>query len=1299
MRGIPVSERILPQASEESAVMTHILSLVALAWPLFAQVPDNGGALQTVSERSGYRATARYDDVVAWCREFAKAAPGAHLTELGRSSEGRSIPLLILADPPLTTAQAATRSGKLICLIIGNIHAGEVCGKEALPILLREEFSSPHPPLLKDLILAVAPIYNPDGNERVSKTNRPGQAGPEEGVGQRTTARGLDLNRDFIKLEAPETRGLVHFLNEWNPHLFIDTHTTNGSYHRYTITYDGPKNPAGDAKIVSFMRQTLFPELSAAFKKQTGLESFFYGNFDHEHTRWTTYPAEPRYGTTYVGLRNRLAVLSEAYAYAPYKTRVLATRDFVRNCLQVAANHKTEIAGLLSTAEQATRRGGRLRQETDLVPVRSRVKATERPTTILGYLERQENGRRIKTDTSKDYTVQLRNEFEAAETVAKPFAYLIPSTFSAAVATLKRHGLQVQELREDIELDLEVYRIERIERSTRSFEGHHTETLNVTPRAEARRVPAGTLMVETAQPLGSLAVGLLEPRSEDGLATWNFFDPDLKEDADFPVWRLPKPASFATTASEELAETQEPPRPITFDTMGGGGRRRGRGGFMGFFALPQWLDGAHFLQVRAGQLHKVDAATGRSKPFVDAAALEKGLTKLSSLDQDTARSIARRPFFDMSPNKQGFLFEHNQDLYYATFDGSTAVRLTNDPGHEQWPHFSPDSKSVAFVRGYDLFTVDIPGQKEHRLTTGGTSELRHGHADWVYFEEIFNRRWPAFWWSPDSRQLAFLEFDNSAVPVHTVLDDSISPRNVERTHYPRSGEPNPKVRLGIIASTGGSISWADLADYSPDSFLLSEVGWWPDSSAAYCYVQNRVQTWLDVVKIAAGANGGSTRRLFRDATKAWVESPGPLHVLDDKTFLWLSERDGWRHLYHYDASGSLKAQLTSGPWEIRRIEHVDPKSGWITFSATRDNPVAANYYSLKPGGPIERLTQRPGSHTVSVSPDGQLYLSSWSDLQTPAQVKLHGADGRLIRTIDSNPSYELKHLQFGPHERFKIPTSDGFQLEAELILPPNLEPERKYPVWFTTYGGPHAPTVSDAWGGGHMWDHALAHEGFIVFHMDPRSASGKGAASSWTAYKHLGVQELDDIKTAINWLKKKPYVDGARIGMSGHSYGGYITSYAMTHCDLFAAGIAGAPVTDWRDYDSIYTERYMGLPQENPEGYKLSSVVNAAGNLHGKLLILHGAIDDNVSLRNTMRLVEALQHANKDFELMIYPSSRHGIFGQHYNKLQLDFIRRTLGGRTAAPAKPASSSEVATSAGAGSAGRGSREGRRPLSAR
>ena len=270
-------------------------------------------------------------------------------------------------------------------------------------------------------------------------------------------------------------------------------------------------------------------------------------------------------------------------------------------------------------------------------------------------------------------------------------------------------------------------------------------------------------------------------------------------------------------------------------------------------------------------------------------------------------------------------------------------------------------------------------------------------------------------------------------------------RRLEQTHYPRSGEPNPKVRFGVVASAGGPVQWADLSDYSADSFLISDVGWWPDSSAAYCYVQNRIQTWLDFVKFTPGEEKGSVKRLFRDQTKAWIESPGPVHWLDDGTFLWLSERDGWKHLYHYDAAGNQKAQLTSGPWEVRGIEHVDSKNGWIYFSGTRDNPVATNFYRAKPGGPVERLTQTSGSHDVSMSPDGKLFLSSWSDIKTPTRQRLYGADGRLVRTIDSNPSHELKRLRFGPRERLQIPARDGFLLEAELILPPDLDTEQEVP--------------------------------------------------------------------------------------------------------------------------------------------------------------------------------------------------------------------------------------------------------------
>ncbi len=962
---------------------------------------------------------------------------------------------MIVADPPVTSAEQAARSGKLICFAIGNIHAGEVCGKEALPMLLREICSSPHPAILKDVILAVAPIYNTDGNERVSKTNRPGQVGPEEGMGQRANARGLDLNRDFIKLDAPETQGLVRFLNQWNPHLFIDTHTTNGSYHRYTITYDGPKNPAGDPAVISFMRNTFFPEVSTAFEKRTDLKSYYYGNFNREHSQWTSYPAEARYGTTYVGLRNRLSVLSEAYSYAPYKTRVLATRDFVRECLETAVKHKADIIKLLDNSRQqaARRTQSSPGQSESQVAIRSKARAAKEPVTVLGYVETQENGRRKKTEETKDYTLQLMNEYEPSLSVTRPFAYLVPAAFAQAGEVLKRHGIDVQELREDIELDVEVYRLDKVDRSPRRFEGHQALGLTASPRRESKMIPAGTLMVRTAQPLGNLAVCLLEPASEDGLATWNFFDEGLKEGTDFPVVRLAQPAPISVGPAEALPEDRGPVMPITFNQAGGGGRRRGGGGFGGFFGRQEWLDGEHWLQVRDGRLLKVAAATGRSEPFLDSKALAKSLARIPSIDADAAQSIAGSMSFDMDPAHRGFLFEHAQDLYYATFDLKTAVRLTNQPGREQWPKFSPDGKQVAFLRDFDLYAVDVATASEHRLTTGGRDDLRHGHADWVYYEEIFNRRWPAFWWSPDSKQIAFMEFDDAGVPFHTVIDDTSSTRKEEKTHYPKAGEPNPKTRFGVVAATGGPVQWADLSDYSADSFLISDVGWWPDSSAAYCYVQNRIQSWLDLVKFSPGG-AGSVKRVFRDSTKAWIESPGAIDWLADGSFLWFSERDGWKHLYHYGSDGNLKTQLTKGDWEVRALEHVDAKDGWIYFTATRDNPVGANLYRVKPGGSIERLTQSEGSNSANMSPDGRYFISSWSDIRTPGHTRLYAADGRLIRTLDSNPAYENKRLRFGPRERFKIPTKDGFQLEAELVLPPDLDTSKKHPVWFMTYGGP-----------------------------------------------------------------------------------------------------------------------------------------------------------------------------------------------------------------------------------------------------
>jgi dipeptidyl-peptidase-4 len=333
----------------------------------------------------------------------------------------------------------------------------------------------------------------------------------------------------------------------------------------------------------------------------------------------------------------------------------------------------------------------------------------------------------------------------------------------------------------------------------------------------------------------------------------------------------------------------------------------------------------------------------------------------------------------------------------------------------------------------------------------------------------------------------------------------------------------------------------------------------------------------------------------------------------------------------------------------------------VYFNGTTEKDISPNLYRVKLDGTgLERLTKAAGEHHASVSPKYNLFSDSWNDHATPTQVRLYQADGTPARVLDTNPVYSREEHRFGAYERVQIPTSDGFVLEASVLKPPDFDAARRYPVWFQTYAGPHAPVVHDSWAGGHVADEIKAQLGFIVFHCDPRSASGKSASSTWTAYQKLGVQELVDIETAVHWITAQPYVDASRVGMSGHSYGGFMTAYALTHSKLFAAGIAGAPVTDWRNYDTIYTERYMKTPQENPDGYNTTSVVRAAAQLHGKLLLVHGLMDDNVHLQNSVQLVDALQRANKDFEMMFYPRARHGISGRHYQRLLIDFMVRTL---------------------------------------
>src|SRR5262245_19514153 len=459
---------------------------------------------------------------------------------------------------------------------------------------------------------------------------------------------------------------------------------------------------------------------------------------------------------------------------------------------------------------------------------------------------------------------------------------------------------------------------------------------------------------------------------------------------------------------------------------------------------------------------------------------------------------------------------------------------------------------------------------------------------------------------------------------------------LEATPDPKSGQPNPFVKLGIAPVEGGTPKFVDLPEQKPeDTLIIRAIGVLETPSFLF-YVQNRTQTYLDVMAVGPS---GKPRKLFRETTKAWVEDLGEPKFLKDGSFLFPSERDGWHHLYLYAPDGTLRQRVTEGPWEVRQVHRVDEAGGWVYFSGTMDNPIGQNLYrvSLTSPGKPQRLTDGLGSHQVSCSKTCTYFIDNASSFAKPTTVTLRRGDGTTVRLLDTNPVHAVEEYKLGKQELIKIPLKDGFVLEGSLLLPPDFDPNRNYPLWFQTYGGPHAPTVSDSWRFS-VLDHALSGLGIVIFHCDPRSASGKGAISTWTAYKQMGVQECKDVEEALDWLcGRHPYIDKTRIGMSGHSYGGFLTSYCLTHSKKFCAGIAGAPVTDWSLYDSIYTERYMLTPKENPGGYSKGSVIGAAQNLNGRLLILHGLMDDNVHVQNSVKLIEELERAGKDFEMLFYP--------------------------------------------------------------
>jgi dipeptidyl-peptidase-4 len=665
----------------------------------------------------------------------------------------------------------------------------------------------------------------------------------------------------------------------------------------------------------------------------------------------------------------------------------------------------------------------------------------------------------------------------------------------------------------------------------------------------------------------------------------------------------------------------------------------------------------------------IDADTGATRPLFDPSRLEAALARIAGVTTARARELAREKKYVLDKAGRAIVLEAGGDLYRFELAESRLTRLTTAPGKEEEPAWSPDGRRIAFVRENDLYAIEIGTGREQRLTRDGSPDILNGKLDWVYQEEIYGRGiFKGHWWSPDSSTLAYLQLDERGVPRFTLVDEVAEPLGVEVTPYPRPGERNPAVRLGIVRLGGGGTRWLDLAPYAAADPLVVDVAWTPDGRLAW-QVQDRAQTWLDL-NLADSA--GRSRKLLRETTRAWVESHGSPQWLKDGSFLWLSERDGWKHVYHVGGDGRVIRQLTRGEWEARTLHGVDEAAGWVYFSGTERSPIGGDVYRVHLDGTrLTRLSQRAGTHVAAFPTSMARYADDWSDIRTPHQLRIHAADGTEVRLVDAGGIAALAGYRLAEPELLQVKTRDGFVMEAMLMKPPDFDPRRRYPVLQSTYAGPHAPRVKNAWGGvSHLFHQLVAQKGVLVWVCDNRTASGKGAVSAWAGYRRLGVTELADIEDGLAWLRGQPFVDPARIGIEGWSYGGFMVSYALTHSRSFAMGIAGGPVTDWRLYDSVYTERYMGLPAENEAGYADTAPRRAAASLHGRLLLVHGAIDDNVHPQNTLQFAHELQKAGKPFRMMLYPKSRHGVTDaaqlRHLRGLMLDYIEETLLG-----AKPA----------------------------
>ena len=669
------------------------------------------------------------------------------------------------------------------------------------------------------------------------------------------------------------------------------------------------------------------------------------------------------------------------------------------------------------------------------------------------------------------------------------------------------------------------------------------------------------------------------------------------------------------------------------------------------YGITSMSDGEHYttLENRGTSIVKYRYNDGE---FVDT------VFSLSMIDDKEIQSISSynlnetKLLFYTNP-KRIYRRSYTADYYVYDFKSSKLDKVS-DNGRQQLATLSPDGNKVAFVRENNIYIKDLKTQEEKPVTTDGEfNKVINGVPDWVYEEEFeFNK---AFHWSPDGSSIAYIRFDESDVKEFgmtmfagekpTLKDNILYPEN-RVWKYPKAGEDNSKVSVNVYHLDSEKTIIMDIGK-EIDQYI-PRIKWTNSPESLCIYRLNRLQNKLEL--LLADVNTGISKIIYTDENKCYIDEQYFDYLYfttDSKNFIIMSERDGYNHIYLYSMSGELKKQITKGNWDVTGFDGFDPENNVIYFTAAAKDPSQREIYSIKINGKgLKMLSEKTGTNSAEFSNSFKYYINTYSSVNTPSFVSLHNSNGKMICVLEDNKELKdlLKEYKFNYKEFLTIKTSEGISLNASIIKPVDFDPTKKYPVLMTQYSGPNSQEVLDSWN--IDWEQVLAGMGYIVFTVDGRGTGARGEEFRKMTYLQLGKYETIDQIEGAKYLSSLPYVDSGRIGIWGWSYGGFISTLCMEKGDgIFSTGIAVAPVTNWRYYDNIYTERFMRTPQENPDGYDNNSPLFFAEDLKGKYLIVHGSADDNVHVQNTMEFTEKMVQADKQFEMQIYTNRNHSIYG------------------------------------------------------